>query len=91
MCVSAGISILFNQIRYEHSYHTECSYSNREVSCKNTLLFYFHIPTIAHKRATAAGAAAGTYVTSTPFLVFMVMSASGIGTSSGISIAPIQL
>lgn len=72
-----------------------------EKFCKNTLLFYFHILisnfvdeitfNIIHPKIAVAGAAVGTYVTSTPFLVSIVISGSGIGISSGILIAPIQL
>ena len=42
-----------------HSDHTECSYSNREVFCKNTL-FRFHILTNCFYTAVVAGVAAGT-------------------------------
>ena len=42
-----------------HPDHTECSYSNREVFCKNTL-FRFHILTNCFYTAVVAGVAAGT-------------------------------
>ena len=42
-----------------HPSHTECSYSNREVFCKNTL-FRFHILTNCFYTAVVAGVAAGT-------------------------------
>ena len=42
-----------------HLDHTECSYSNREVFCKNTL-FRFHILTNCFYTAVVAGVAAGT-------------------------------